>query len=68
MFAPHCPTCASRVLLGTRRIVRHSWAGDGHPVIVLRCFCGRLVSWDDEARPRSGEAAGACLTGSAMAH
>ncbi len=43
MFAPHCPTCGHRVLLGTRRIVDFVWTRDGARRIVVRCFCGALL-------------------------
>ena len=45
MFAPYCPSCESRVLLGPDRIVEFAWAGNGR-VVVLRCTCGTLVDWD----------------------
>lgn len=41
MFAPHCPTCARRVLLSTDQIVRGT-----SPGLVLRCHCGELLAWD----------------------
>lgn len=50
MFAPHCPTCGRQVLLGSGRIVSFAWDGDGEHVVVLRCFCGELVDWD-QPRP-----------------
>ncbi len=38
------------MLLGTDRIVRFAWSGegdgDGDRVVVLRCVCGELVDWD----------------------
>lgn len=43
MFAPHCPRCHSRVLLGPRRIVRAECSTDGRRALVLRCHCGQLV-------------------------
>ncbi len=43
MFAPHCPRCCRRVLLGTRRIVHFSWSGEGERVVTLRCHCGELL-------------------------
>ncbi len=48
MFAPHCPSCRRRVLLGTDQIVRLAWA-DGRRTAILRCFCGTLVDWDQTA-------------------
>ena len=48
MFAPHCPTCDRRVLLGPRRIVRFASTELGHDV-VLQCHCGELVAWDQVA-------------------
>ena len=56
MFAPYCRSCASRVLLGPRRIVTFAWdRGDQRPVVVLRCFCGALLDWDDQP-PADGAA------------
>lgn len=49
MFAPYCPTCASRVLLTTRRIVRFTSPETGMVDVVLRCYCGTEVS--AEANP-----------------
>lgn len=46
MFAPYCPTCASRVLMSTRRIVRFTSAETGILDVVLRCYCGTEVSAD----------------------
>lgn len=43
MFAPHCPHCRSRVLLGTRRIVQAQRSPRGGRSVVLRCHCGHLV-------------------------
>lgn len=54
MFAPHCPTCRRRVLLGTDQIERFAWEGDRR-VAVLRCFCGTLVDWNQ--RPAADDAA-----------
>ncbi|WP_195210441.1 hypothetical protein [Actinomarinicola tropica] len=45
MFAPHCPTCARRVLLGPRRVV--GLGGRLH----LRCHCGELLAWDQQPPP-----------------
>jgi len=49
MFAPYCPTCASRVLMTTRRIVRFTSPETGLVDVVLRCYCGAEVS--AEANP-----------------
>ncbi len=48
MFAPYCATCRRRVLLGTRRLTRIHRPPDGRTVVMLRCFCGRVVA--DEIR------------------
>lgn len=48
MFAPHCPTCRRRVLLSTDHIVRFAWDGASR-VAVLRCHCGELVDWNQQA-------------------
>jgi hypothetical protein len=42
MFAPHCPTCGHRVLLGTGRIVSAELASPSMTVAV-RCFCGSVL-------------------------
>jgi hypothetical protein len=47
MFAPYCPACRHRVLLGPRRIARFSSSEPGHEVVLL-CFCGTLVPWNAE--------------------
>jgi hypothetical protein len=44
MFAPWCPTCRSRMLLGPRRVVAIE-PGPAGPRAVLRCHCGTLVVW-----------------------
>jgi hypothetical protein len=49
MFAPYCSTCASRVLLTTRRIVRFTSPKTGMVDVVLRCYCGTELS--AEANP-----------------
>ncbi|MBA3743864.1 hypothetical protein [Sporichthya sp.] len=49
MFAPYCSTCASRVLLTTRRIVRFTSEETGLVDVVLRCYCGTEVSADATA-------------------
>ena len=46
MFAPYCPTCASRVLMTTRRIVRFASPETGLVDVLLRCYCGTEVSAD----------------------
>jgi hypothetical protein len=46
MFAPYCPTCAGRVLMTTRRIVRFTSAETGLVDVVLRCYCGTEVAAD----------------------
>lgn len=46
MFAPHCPTCAARVLLGPSRIVTAEISGIGPFEVKLRCFCGTVVDHD----------------------
>ena len=43
MFAPHCPRCETRVLLGTRRVVGAEVTPGGGRAVVLRCWCGELV-------------------------
>jgi hypothetical protein len=52
MFAPYCSTCASRVLLTTRRIVRFTSPETGMVDVVLRCYCGTEVP--AEANPPHG--------------
>ncbi|CAN5794297.1 hypothetical protein BH24ACT6_BH24ACT6_16930 [soil metagenome] len=44
MFAPYCPTCRSRQLLWTSRIVESSWTEGGS--IRLECRCGAVVDAD----------------------
>lgn len=44
MFAPWCPTCAARILLGPGRIEQMD-RGPAGPRVVLRCFCGTLLVW-----------------------
>jgi len=50
MFAPYCPTCRSRQLLGTSRIVASSWTEGGS--IRLECRCGTVVDADAQAPAR----------------
>ena len=57
MFAPHCPTCGTRVLLGVRRLVAFSWTEAGERRVQLRCVCGTLVDACDE-EGHGGAAAG----------
>ncbi|MBA0124533.1 hypothetical protein H0B56_03160 [Haloechinothrix sp. YIM 98757] len=57
MFAPYCPTCRNRMLLGTRRIVRIAWGGTADPCVVLRCFCGTLVHADEQPPAAGSEQA-----------
>lgn len=42
MFAPHCPTCGHRVLLGLRRLVVPPPTDRG-PGPFLRCHCGTVL-------------------------
>ena len=55
MFAPYCPTCASRVLLTTRRIVRFPSDVTGQLDVILRCYCGTEVSAEADP-PQSSDA------------
>lgn len=45
MFDPHCPTCAARVLLTTRRLIALEPTAMGHNAR-LRCWCGTEVEMD----------------------
>lgn len=54
MFAPYCASCESRVLLGTRRIVRFASLETGLVDVVLRCHCGAEVAADASPPDRSG--------------
>jgi hypothetical protein len=56
MFAPYCPTCASRVLMTTRRIVRFTSEETGLVDVILRCYCGTEVAAEANA-PRPAPAA-----------
>lgn len=47
MFAPHCPACDRRVLLGPRRVLGIS--EDGR--VLLRCHCGAAVEWTATPSP-----------------
>ncbi|MGQ0847101.1 MAG: hypothetical protein ACT4QF_23530 [Sporichthyaceae bacterium] len=49
MFAPYCTECGTRVLMGTRRILRLSQSPDGRISVLLRCFCGFEVDSDATA-------------------
>jgi hypothetical protein len=54
MFAPYCPTCGHRVLLGTGRIVE---ADLHHPTmtVAVRCFCGTVVdAFQETPLPATG--------------
>jgi len=42
MFAPYCPTCGHRILLGTGRIVAAALDTPRH-TLLLRCFCGTVL-------------------------
>jgi hypothetical protein len=44
MFAPWCPTCQSKMLLGPRRVVSIERGATGLRT-VLRCHCGTLIVW-----------------------
>jgi hypothetical protein len=57
MFAPWCPTCSSRTLLGPRRVEAVE-RGPGGPRVVLRCHCGTLLVWSaaDDQRPAAAPA------------
>ena len=46
MFAPYCPTCSTRVLLGPGRIVSADMSSKPFAVM-LRCFCGTTVPADN---------------------
>jgi hypothetical protein len=59
MFAPYCPTCSSRVLLGPRRIVSADMSAKPFRV-TLRCFCGTTLATGNpvpEPRPDVGSEA-----------
>jgi hypothetical protein len=45
MFAPYCPTCGHRVLLGTRRVIAAD-TGARPMRVTLRCHCGTAVRHD----------------------
>ncbi|WP_116997131.1 hypothetical protein [Desertimonas flava] len=47
MFAPYCPTCRRRMLLGTRRIVTADLQEGSHFRVLLRCFCDTVVHHDN---------------------
>lgn len=48
MFAPWCPTCSARMLLGPRRVEAVE-AGPHGPRVILRCHCGTALVWSAEA-------------------
>jgi hypothetical protein len=57
MFAPYCPTCDHRVLLGPGRVIAANL--NVKPAqVTLRCYCGTTVRHDAvppppvEERPR----------------
>lgn len=57
MFAPWCPTCRSRMLLGPRRVVSIEQGPSG-PRAVLRCHCDTLIVWSpdgDDRPPAEGQ-------------
>lgn len=45
MFAPYCPTCTRRQLLGVRRLVAGNWERGG--TMYVRCDCGTIVAADN---------------------
>lgn len=45
MFAPYCPTCACRQLLGFGRLVAGNWERGG--TLYVRCHCGTVVAADN---------------------
>lgn len=47
MFAPYCPTCRQRTLLGPRRIVSAELQEHGAFRVLLRCFCDTVVRHDN---------------------
>ena len=47
MFAPYCPSCRHRVLLGPRRIVSADLQEHGAFRVLLRCFCDTVVRHDN---------------------
>lgn len=54
MFAPHCPLCGHRVLLGTGRIVAAELASPSISVAV-RCFCGTVLdAFQETPLPAAG--------------
>jgi hypothetical protein len=56
MFDPWCPTCSSRVLLTTRRLIELAPTPTGHRAR-LRCWCGTEVSMDVDRLGASAPAA-----------
>jgi hypothetical protein len=62
MFAPWCPTCGSRILLGVRRVEAVERGHDG-PRVVLRCFCGTALVWPAGSRPRGDRGTPVSATG-----
>ena len=51
MFAPWCPTCRSKMLLGPRRVVSIERGPTGLRT-VLRCHCGTLIVWSADPSVR----------------
>lgn len=51
MFAPYCPTCRQRTLLGPRRIVSADLQESGDFRVLLRCFCDTIVRHDNPVPP-----------------
>lgn len=45
MFAPYCPTCTTRQLLGIGRLVAGNWERGG--TLFVRCHCGTVVAADN---------------------
>ena len=56
MFAPWCPTCSRRTLLGPRRVEAVETGPTG-PRVVLRCFCDTLLVWSAAAESAVAPAA-----------
>ena len=51
MFAPYCPTCRHRVLLGPRRIVTADLQEHGAFRVLLRCVCDNVLPHDNPVPP-----------------
>lgn len=55
MYAPHCPSCRTRVLVGPRRVVAVRRSDEGVLHVMVRCFCGAVIegeSSDPAGAPR----------------